>query len=72
MIYYVRDKYKDSSHSLNNPAQVLKQLKNTDALEKTKQLAKYYLNSAIENISFLEDNLYKRAIMDLCNLYANK
>ena len=72
LIYYVLDKYKDSTRSLNNPAQVLKQLKNTDALEKTKQLAKYYLNSAIENISFLEDNLYKRAIMDLCNLYANK
>lgn len=39
-------------------------------MEKTARLIKEYTDLAIENISDLEDNQYKQAIIDLCNLYA--
>lgn len=72
LIYFAKEKYGEESDTLNNPSIAIKQLKNSGAIEKTKELAQYYLNSAIENTAFLEDNLYKRAILDLCNLYASK
>lgn len=72
LIYFAKEKYGDEVDTLNSPSIALKQLKNSDAVQKTMALAKYYLNSAIENTAFLEDNLYKRAIIDLCNLYASK
>lgn len=70
LIFFAKEKHGEEAKTLNNIKQAIKQVKNTDAFEKTKQLAEYYINSAIENISFLEDNLYKRAITDLCNLIA--
>lgn len=70
LIFYAKEKYGEDVQSLNNIKQAVKQLKNTDALKKTEELSKYYITLAIENISFLEDNLYKRAIIDLCNLFA--
>ena len=69
LIFFVQEKYGENVSFLNNIKQALKQLKNTDAIEKTKQLKISYINSAIENISFLEDNLYKTALIDLCKLY---
>lgn len=71
-IYYLQDKYDGDISKIKNLKQLSKQLKNTDSIEKAKHLAKFYLNSAIENISFLDDNQYKRAIIDLCNLIAGK
>lgn len=71
-IYYLQDKYDGDISKIKNLKQLSKQLKNTDSIEKSKHLAKFYLNSAIENISFLDDNQYKRAIIDLCNLIAGK
>ena len=72
VIFCALEKYGENVSSLNNVKQMLKQLKNTDAIEKTKSLVKFYIDSAIENISFLEDNLYKRALIDLCNLFKEK
>ena len=69
LIFFAQEKYGENVSFLNNIKQALKQLKNTDAIEKTKQLKISYINSAIENISFLEDNLYKTALIDLCKLY---
>lgn len=71
-IYYVQEKYNGDISKVKNIKELSKQIKTTNAIQKTKQLAKYYLNMAIENTSFLEDNQYKRTIIDLCNLFANK
>lgn len=46
-------------------------IKNSNAIEKTKALLKYYADKAIENISFIEDNCYKQALIELCSLHAN-
>lgn len=54
---------------LPNPQLIQKQLKQSNAIERTKELLNYYSNKAIENISFLEDNLYKQLIVDLCKLF---
>lgn len=70
LIFFAQEKYGEDVKSLNNVNQALKQIKNTDAVSKTKELAKYYINLAIENVSFLEDNLYKQAIIEMCTLYA--
>lgn len=43
-------------------------IKNSPAIEKTHDLINYYRNKAIENISFLEDNQYKKAIIELCKI----
>ena len=69
LIFFAHEKYGTDVKTLNNTNQVLKQIKTTQAIQKTKELAKYYINSAIENVSFLEDNLYKQAIIDLCSIY---
>lgn len=71
-IYYVQEKYNGDISKVKNLKQLPKQIKNTDAVKKTEQLAQHYLNMAIENTSFLEDNQYKRTIIDLCNLFAGK
>lgn len=72
LIYYIQDKYGGDVKKLNNMKQALIQLKSTDALDKAGALAKYYITRAIENISFLEDNQYTRAIKNLCELYVSK
>ena len=71
-IYYVQEKYQGDLTKIKNVKLISKHIKNSDAIEKSEQLAKYYLNRAIENTSFLEDNQYKRAIIDLCNLLSGK
>lgn len=71
LIFFAQEKYGTDVQTFNNVNQVLKQIKNSGAIAKTRELAKYYINSAIENISFLEDNLYKQAIIELCNLYTS-
>lgn len=69
LIFYIKEKYGEDVTSIHNVKKALKELKNTKAEEKTRALASYYVNMAIENISFLEDNFYKQAIIDLCNLF---
>lgn len=68
VIFYANEK-STKNLNLNNPELIVKKLKKTDAIAKTQNLIKFYINQAIENISFLEDNLYKQSIIQLCNLY---
>ena len=68
VIFYAQEKNMRNLN-LNNPNLIIKQLKKTDAIAKTKNLIKIYINKAIENLSFIEDNLYKQAIIQLCGLY---
>ena len=69
-IFYVHEKYGGDLSKIQNTGMLSKQIKNSDAIKKSQELAKHYINKAIENISFLEDNQYKRAIISLCNLTA--
>ena len=71
-IFYVHEKYGGDISKIQNTGLVFKQIKNSDAIDKTRKLAKHYINLAIENISFLEDNQYKRAIINLCNLISGE
>ncbi len=66
LIYYAEEK---KISEIRNSKHVLKDIKNTKAIDKTKALKNYYINLAIENICFLEDNQYTRAIKNLCRLY---
>lgn len=43
-------------------------IQNSAAIEKTKNLIELYTGRAIENIAFIEDNQYKKAICDLCRI----
>ena len=69
-IFYVQEKYGGDLSKVQNTGLLFKQIKNTSAIQKSQELAKHYINLAIENISFLEDNQYKRAVIKLCNLIA--
>ena len=69
-IFYVHEKYQGDLSKIQNTGQLSKQIKNSLALQKAQELAIQYINRAIENISFIEDNQYKRAIINLCNLIA--
>lgn len=72
LIYYVNEKYKGKyDEAANKLPSIAANLKKSDAFSKTRELAKYYLDLAIENTFFLEDNQYKQSIIDLCNLYAS-
>lgn len=66
LIYYSMEK---NITEIKNPKKVLKDIKNTEAIKKSIDLKDYYINLAIENIQCLEDNQYKKAIVDLCHLY---
>lgn len=72
LIYWAKEKFGDNVININNLKQAVKQVKNSVYTEKAQELTNYYIKSAIENISFLEDNQYTRAIINLCNLYINK
>ena len=69
VIYYLNEKYPDKKINFSSIKLVTNQLKNSSAIPNTKALIKKYMNLSIENLSFLEDNLYKQSIIDLCNLY---
>lgn len=68
IIYWATEKGLEQN-ILKNPQLIQKQLKHSNALNKTQELLNYYSNKAIENISFIEDNLYKQLIIDLCKLF---
>ncbi len=69
-IFYVYEKYDGDLSKIQNERQIFKQIKTSSAMTRTLELAKHYINKAIENISFIEDNQYKKAITDLCGLIA--
>ena len=50
-----------------NPLSV-EAIQNSAAIEKTKNLIGLYAGRAIENIAYIEDNQYKKAICDLCRI----
>lgn len=64
VIYYLQENPENKKPDINK-------IKNSNALEKAKNLVKYYTDKAIENISFIEDNCFKQALIELCNLHAN-
>ena len=66
----MHEKYHGDMSKVQNTGLLFKQIQNSEAITRTKELAKHYINRAIENISFIEDNQYKRAIINLCNLIA--
>lgn len=68
IIFWAQEK-KLKNDTLPSPELIQKQLNQSEAIEKTKALLNYYSNKAIENISFLEDNLYKQTIIELCKLF---
>lgn len=70
LIFYMHEKYHGDMSKVQNTGLLFKQIQNSEAITRTKELAKHYINRAIENISFIEDNQYKRAIINLCNLIA--
>lgn len=69
IIYYIEEKKCNDFSNIKNSNGILKKLKTTNALEKTRQLLRSYIDLAIENLTFLEDNLYKQALIDLCKLF---
>ena len=69
VIFYAQEKCPQKTCRLDNSTLILKQLKKTSAIEKTKELIKIYITRAIENLSFIEDNLYKQTLIELCQLY---
>ena len=69
IIYYVLDKYDGDISKVKNLNKLSKNLENSKEIEKTIELKNKYIKLAIENISFLEDNQYKRALIELCNLF---
>ncbi len=63
VIYYLQDKNlspQDVSES------VIQELRMGDAVLKTKQLIQKHVNLAIASLDFLQDNLYKQRIINLC------
>jgi geranylgeranyl pyrophosphate synthase len=69
LIYYVQD---NCVKNINNEKKLIQHVKTSGSIEKTGCLADSYINLAIENINFLEDNQYKDAIKNLCNLFKSR
>ncbi len=73
-IYYMEENNIDHNvaHNvkiMNDVEKSITELKNSQAVSKTQSLIDNYLDKAIENIAFLEDNQYKQAMVELCKLY---
>lgn len=66
VIFYMKE---NNLTKINNPNDVLNCPNRAVFEEKTRGLIKSFAYRAIENINCLEDNQYKKAIIDLCNLY---
>lgn len=68
IIFYTQE---NNLKTMTQTDKLIKSLKKSSALEKTQNLIDFYVDKAIENISFIEDNLYKQALINLCILYKN-
>ena len=55
-----------SEHSKDTPT--YSKIQNSPAIAQTKELISFYSGRAVENICFIEDNLFKNAIIDLCKI----
>ena len=66
VIFYSQEYPVESVKTTEN---LLNLLKNSAAIEKTIALKNKYINMAIENLEFIEDNQYKDSILKLCKLY---
>ena len=64
VIYYLQEQAQNNKPDVND-------IKNSTAIQKTQALLKHYADIAIENISFIEDNCFKQALIELCNLHSN-
>ena len=64
VIYYLQEQAQNNKPDVND-------IKNSTAIQKTQALLKHYTDIAIENISFIEDNCFKQALIELCNLHSN-
>ena len=64
VIYYLQEQAPNNKPDVND-------IKNSTAIQKTQILLKHYADTAIENISFIEDNCFKQALIELCNLHSN-
>ena len=64
VIYYLQEQAQNNKPDVND-------IKNSTAIQKTQTLLKHYADIAIENISFIEDNCFKQALIELCNLHSN-
>ena len=71
IIFYAQDKYGQDVKKFDDLSKIFKNLKTSVAIDKTKRLIEECFDKAIENLMYLEDNLYRRALIDLCNLFAN-
>lgn len=63
-LFYIEEKKPDSVHNMK-----INDIKQTCAIDKTRDLIKLYADRAIENINFIEDNQYKQAIINLCKIH---
>ena len=66
VIFYLKD---NNMTKINNIDEFLKSADRELLEEKTRKLIENFGTLAIENIKSLEDNQYKRAVIDLCRLY---
>ena len=69
IIYYVNDKLNGDVNQIKNSNKLTKQLQNSIEIEKTEKLKDKYINLAIENLTLIEDNQYKEALIRLCKLF---
>jgi geranylgeranyl pyrophosphate synthase len=69
IIFYAQEKKQQFEKLLEqNPNKIINEIKKSSALNRTQEMIKTYVDNAIENISFIEDNLYKQSLINLCNL----
>lgn len=62
--------YQENKNILKEP-NLLEAIKKTKGIEKTKNLIDNYLNKAIDNIKDFDDNVYKRGLLELIELFRN-
>ena len=65
-IFYMEEK---GLTAIDNIEEALNDLKKTCSVSRTKELIGVYIKKAIENLEYLEDNQYKRALIEICRLY---
>lgn len=70
IIFYLNAINNAKNNKTYNSLKKLKPNEKLIALNETRKLIQLYTDKAIENISFIGDNLYKQALINLCKLYA--
>lgn len=65
-IYYLDEK---KLKKVDNVENSIKNLRNSGAIAKTRDLIGFYIDKAIENLECLRDNQYKQVLIDISRLY---